>query len=116
MTRVSLLILLALVDGPLHGYGILRVIKERTEDRIQPSLGTVYPCLRALTGAGLIKEIEEPPQWVPSDNRPRRFFSITPKGRILAREELSSWATLVRQGIAAGLLENTGPEPTDSRP
>src|SRR5262245_37807364 len=42
------LILDALVDGPKHGYEVIKRLEERTEGEYAPSPGTVYPTLQLL--------------------------------------------------------------------
>ncbi|MEB3806515.1 MAG: PadR family transcriptional regulator [Desulfurococcales archaeon] len=48
------LVLRILLDGPMHGYEIMRRIKEITRNRWKPAAGTLYPLLEQLREEGLI--------------------------------------------------------------
>lgn len=54
--RLYLLSLLG--DGELHGYQIIRTLKERVGGDYTPSAGTVYPRLRQLEREGLVRARE----------------------------------------------------------
>ena len=49
-------ILLALVDGERHGYGIMQEIARRSEGRVNVGPGTLYRSIRRLLTDGLIEE------------------------------------------------------------
>lgn len=92
LTEAGFLILLALAEGPMHGYRIMRTINSafRTGFRMGP--GTLYRTLQLQTKLGLIAEIDdgEPD---PDDSR-RRSYALTPRGRALARREMERLRTL----------------------
>ncbi|MCD6367466.1 MAG: PadR family transcriptional regulator [Candidatus Aenigmarchaeota archaeon] len=69
-------ILLLLRDESLHGYKIMKKIKEKTKFW-KPSPGTIYPALHSLTKKGLIKEVE--------DGRKKRYV-LTKKGLKISKE------------------------------
>lgn len=96
MTSKTLHILLALLDGPLHGYGIKRSVEERTAGRVRIGPGTLYEAVSRLERDGLIKEVGAPPDEPPTGGPPRRFYSLTRLGRTNAAEEVSRLADLVR--------------------
>ena len=48
--------LLALADGGLHGYGIIREVADRTEGLIALRSGTLYTLLQRLLAESLIAE------------------------------------------------------------
>ncbi len=48
-------ILLALQDGPAHGYEVMRRLEERSGGIWRPSPGSVYPTLQMLEDAGLVR-------------------------------------------------------------
>lgn len=68
--RVALLV--ALLDGPGHGYELIQALETKTEGRWRPSPGSVYPALHMLAEEGLITATEE---------NGKRTFTITDTGR-----------------------------------
>jgi DNA-binding PadR family transcriptional regulator len=87
-------ILLALADGPLHGYGIMQAVERSASDEPAMGPGTIYGSLQRMEEAGLVKE-----QAARTDDR-RRVFALQPAGRralALEAERLSRLAALVRE-------------------
>ena len=87
-------ILLALADGPLHGYGIMQAVESTAADEPPMGPGTIYGSLQRMEEAGLVKE-----QAARTDDR-RRIFTLLPAGRrALAQEaeRLARLTALVRQ-------------------
>jgi DNA-binding PadR family transcriptional regulator len=84
-------ILLALADGPLHGYAIMQAVEESSGAPMGP--GTVYGTLERLEVSGLVKELPA------ARTDRRRVFALQPAGREALQDEarrLSRLATLVR--------------------
>jgi DNA-binding PadR family transcriptional regulator len=84
-------ILLALADGPLHGYAIMQSVEASSGTPMGP--GTIYGTLERLEGSGLVKELPA----ARSDRR--RTFALQPAGRTALQDEarrLSRLAALVR--------------------
>ena len=52
-------ILIALADQPLHGYGIMLDIAERSEGKVKLSPGTLYGSIRRMLDEGLIAELRD---------------------------------------------------------
>ncbi|HUB50774.1 MAG TPA: helix-turn-helix transcriptional regulator [Terracidiphilus sp.] len=96
-------ILLALADGELHGYGIMRVVEEQTDGRMRMGPGTLYSSLQALVEEGMIEEVDGPATKSASDDR-RRFYRLTSGGRKLAKQEAERLASLVRIARAKKIL------------
>ncbi len=94
-------ILLALVDGDLHGYGIMRQVAEQTENRMRLGPGTLYGSIRTLVQEELIQEVDGPKG---EDSERRRYYRLTAAGRKLARSEASRLADLLRVARAKGIL------------
>lgn len=87
-------ILLALADGPLHGYGIMQAVEASAANEPPMGPGTIYGSLQRMEDAGLVKEIP-----ARAEDR-RRVFTLLPAGRrALAQEaeRLSRLAALVRE-------------------
>jgi DNA-binding PadR family transcriptional regulator len=84
-------ILLALADGPLHGYAIMQTVEASSGSDMGP--GTIYGSLQRMEDAGLVKEVA-----AQGDDR-RRLFALQPAGRRALQaeaERLAKLAALVR--------------------
>ena len=84
-------ILLALGEGPLHGYAIMQEVEASAGLSMGP--GTIYGTLERLEAAGLVKEVQ-----AARDDR-RRVFALLPAGRSALQDEarrLTRLAALVR--------------------
>jgi DNA-binding PadR family transcriptional regulator len=85
-------VLLALGEGPSHGYAIGKAVEDQSGGRLDPTTGALYQALRRLADDGLINEIDGPKD---ADAR-RRYFSLTPAGRRAASAEAARLDALVR--------------------
>lgn len=86
-------ILLALADGPLHGYAIMQAVELSARSAVRMGPGTIYGSLQRMEAAGLVKEVGGG-----ADDR-RRMFALQPAGRralMSDAERLSRLAALVR--------------------
>lgn len=84
---IDLLILKALGNGPLHGYGIASRIHNISEETLKIGEGTMYPALHRMAQDGLINA-----EWQTSEtNRRARFYSLTDKGRQQLEIEETHW-------------------------
>jgi DNA-binding PadR family transcriptional regulator len=72
-------LLIALLDGPGHGYELIQVLEEKTGGRWRPSPGSVYPTLQLLADEDLVTSTER-------DGK--RTFELTDTGRAEAEERL----------------------------
>jgi DNA-binding PadR family transcriptional regulator len=68
-------ILLALADGPLHGYAIMQAVEESGGPGLRAGPGTIYGSLQRMEQAGLVRETASR-----GDDR-RRLFTLQPEGR-----------------------------------
>jgi DNA-binding PadR family transcriptional regulator len=85
-------ILLALGQGPSHGYAIGKDVEEQSGGRLDPTTGALYQVLRRLTDDGLVTPVIGPED---VDSR-RRYFALTRAGRRAAAQEAERLAALVR--------------------
>jgi DNA-binding PadR family transcriptional regulator len=85
-------ILLALGDGPSHGYAIGRHIETQSGGRLDPTTGALYQALRRLCTERLIAPADGPDA---VDAR-RKYFALTPEGRRAAAHEARRLDGLVR--------------------
>ena len=79
-------ILLALVNGDKHGYGIMKDVEDQTAGVIKLGPGTLYGTIKRLLAAGLIIEIDERPDPELDDER-RRYYRLTALGNQFALQE-----------------------------
>ena len=101
-------ILLSIADGPLHGTAIMEDVLDRTEGEIRLWPGTLYGCLKELTGSGLAQEVD-PPAGAPTEGGKRRFYLITPAGHLALHREVERLATYVSIAREKRVGERTGP-------
>lgn len=104
MTTRTLQILLALVEGPLHGYGIKQRVEDRTGGAVRLGSGTLYEAVHRLVEQGHIEEVPAPPDEPGSGGPPRRFYALTAKGREALGEELRRMDAVVRYARGRELL------------
>ncbi len=90
-------ILLALSEGPLHGYGIMRAVEESAESSPRMGPGTIYGSIQRMEEAGLV---EEQPA---ADGGRRRVFGLTTVGRSALEAESARLARLSDMVRAKGL-------------
>jgi DNA-binding PadR family transcriptional regulator len=85
------LLLTTLLDGPAHGYELIRRLEERSGGMWKPSPGSVYPTLQLLADEDMVTSTE-------ADGK--RIFALTDRGRAEAQAHQASG----------------GPEPWDGDP
>jgi PadR family transcriptional regulator, regulatory protein PadR len=86
-----MLVLRALVRGPMHGYGIARRIKDSSSDLLTIEEGSLYPALNRMLVKGWLTA-----KWgISENNRRARFYQLTPEGRAALKQEEKQFQTLV---------------------
>lgn len=93
-------LLLALADGPLHGYAIAKAVAAHTSEAIRLGPGTLYGTLARMAEAGLVRE----PARLSRENDRRRTYELTPLGRAAATAEARRLAELVSVARGKSLL------------
>ena len=83
---VEFLLLLALVEGEQHGYGLAREIDERTDGVVRLEPGNLYRVIRRLVDDGLVEPAARRVAPDAEDER-RRYYRITAKGQRVAALE-----------------------------
>jgi PadR family transcriptional regulator len=84
---LTLLILKALSDGPLHGYGVNKWILDRTEDVLRVEEGVLYPALHKLEKEGNLEA-----EWGRNaTGRRAKFYTLTASGADRLTREVERW-------------------------
>jgi PadR family transcriptional regulator, regulatory protein PadR len=77
------ILVLTLLETEAYGYAMVRSIRDQGYEVEE---NTLYPLLRRLEKNGWIRS-----QWDIREERPRKFYAITPEGRALRSELLAIW-------------------------
>ena len=88
-------ILLCLVEGEQHGYGIMQNVLARSDGKVRLWPATLYGSLRRLIEEGLIVESGDRPAPEFDDAR-RRYYKLTTLGRRVLDLESQRLKDLVR--------------------
>ena len=84
MKRGTLVLaVLLLLEEPQYGYGLLQLLQNSSIDIEQ---NTLYPLLRRLEKQELLDSI-----WQVEENRPRRYYKISEKGKNLRIFLIEEW-------------------------
>ena len=84
---LSMLVLQALADGPLHGLAISRRIHEEAGEALRIEEGALYPALHRLERDGLVEG-----EWGISEKRRRaKFYRLTDAGRARLERDVRRW-------------------------
>ena len=94
------LLLASLEAGPRHGYAIMEALRAGSGGQFDLPTGTVYPALRRLERAGLIRGT-----WSQAGGRQRRVYELTPAGRRMLAAERGTWREF--SAAVTALLEPT---------
>jgi PadR family transcriptional regulator, regulatory protein PadR len=92
-------ILLTLLDGPLHGYGIMKEVERESGGEVRLEIGSLYRLLGRLLGDGLIEMGE-------GDGR-RQYYSLSRLGRKVLKADAQRLAGLVDLVRSRKLLRET---------
>jgi DNA-binding PadR family transcriptional regulator len=95
-------IVIALADQPLHGYGIMLDIAERSQGKVKLSPGTLYGAIKQMLEEGLIEEVAGKQ----ADDERRRYYRITRDGREAARQEMARMSALLNHARLTSLRSN----------
>jgi DNA-binding PadR family transcriptional regulator len=93
-------ILLALSQGPCHGYGIMKEVERESNGDVRLEIGSLYRLLARMLESGWIEEAE-------GDER-RRYYRLSRPGRRVLKSEAERLAGLVELVRARKLLPEGG--------
>lgn len=100
-------VLLALLEGPRHAYGLSQAVDEADGD-VRLEIGSLYRILARLTRQGVIEDLD-PPAGAEGHEARRRYYRLTAFGRRVAAAEAERLATVVRLARRHRLLPSRGP-------
>lgn len=98
LAPLDLQLLLAMVDRPLHGYGMTKAVAEQSGGALRVELGSLYRMIHRLERDGLIAEATAAPR-SPAPGRDRRFYEITSQGRAVVAAELERLRSVIALGM-----------------
>lgn len=85
---LDVLVLKAVSWGPIHGYGVSRLIDEKSRGLLVVDDAALYQALHRLARQGLVEAC-----WGLSDNNRRaRFYELTARGRTRLASDLDWWS------------------------
>ncbi len=84
---ITPIVLSMLIERPMYGYEIVKLVNARTNGRLEWKEGTLYPTLHRLQGMGVIEA-----EWVvPDGGRKRKYYNLTRKGRSELKRRVDEW-------------------------
>jgi len=89
-------ILMALTQGPRHGYALMKEVERESQGGVRLEIGSLYRLLARLLSSGLIEEADE-------DER-RRYYRLSHLGRRVLKAEAERLAGLVELSRVRKLL------------
>jgi DNA-binding PadR family transcriptional regulator len=95
LPAASLHVVLALLDGELHGYALMRRVEELSDGAVRMGPGTVYSTIGRLVDDGLLVETTD--RVTRDDGERRRYYELTANGRRVALEELARLQSIVHK-------------------
>lgn len=107
LKAVDFHILLVLMEGELHGYGIVKEIERRSEGRVALGAGNLYRYVRRLVDEGMLtpagrRVTEEDP------SERRRYYALTDFGRQVLTADAQRMRAMAN-AVEATLAVSDGP-------
>ncbi len=96
-------VLLAVADGPRHGYSIMQEVAARTDGQVRLWPAALYALLRELERADWIVESDQRPAAEEDDER-RRYFTLTPLGKRVLDGEVRRLEAIVHHARSSRAL------------
>lgn len=105
LTPIAVEVLLSLVDGPQHGYGIKLDIEARTNGELSLGSGTLYQAIQRLEREGCIAAARAASE--PVDPRRGRSYRLLPAGRAALQAHLRRLQRTIDVARARKVLPTT---------
>lgn len=84
---LELMILHSLRVKPMHGYALVKHIREASDNVLQAEEGSIYPALQRM----LKEELVESEEGLSAKGRPTRIYSLTDAGKKKLKKELATF-------------------------
>ena len=84
---LEIMILQSLMHKPMHGYALVKHIKQVSENMLQVEEGSLYPALQRMLREGLLESEEG----VSAKGRPTRIYRVTDAGTQHLEKEVVSF-------------------------
>lgn len=105
LTPFAFQVLLALADGELHGYALIKEVETRSGGVVTLRTGTLYTLLQRLLDEALI---EESTGNRTGEDARRRYYRLTPLGDEVLRAEARRLELLVADARRKHVLADQG--------
>ncbi|MDR1631168.1 MAG: PadR family transcriptional regulator [Oscillospiraceae bacterium] len=92
------LAVLGSLTKPCYGYALLQSLQQK---QILIEANTLYPLLRRLEAQGLLQS-----DWDTAESRPRKYYSISEKGKEIYQGLLAEWNSMQQSMKAVFRREN----------
>ena len=89
-TLKTIILKLLSENQEMYGYEITQKVKDLTDNKIQITEGALYPTLHALENDGVVTT-----EIVNIGKRVRKYYKLTPKGKINATEKITEFADFI---------------------
>jgi DNA-binding PadR family transcriptional regulator len=107
LSTASYFILAALLDGSLHGYGIIKRAAELSDGQVRLAAGTLYGALDRLAERGLVL----PDREEVVEGRTRRYYRLTEPGAAALAAEAARLEQAARVVTRRSRSAATAPRP-----
>ena len=95
LAPATLHILLSLAGEPLHGYGIMQEVLQKSGGRYNLGPGTLYDNLQRLMKQRVVEEAARPRE---EGNSRRRYYRLSSLGREVLTQEIGRLEDVVHEG------------------
>jgi DNA-binding PadR family transcriptional regulator len=92
MREPTYFVLATLLDGPLHGHGIIKQVEQLSAGRVRLAAGTLYAALDRLAREGLIEAVGRETV----NGRVRQYYALTGSGAAAVHAEAERMAAAAR--------------------
>ena len=97
------LLLFALVDGDLHGYGLVKAVEQQTDGQVRMDPANLYRCIKRLMRDELVQHVGKRTSADSNDER-RRYYGITPLGKEVVKAEAERLDKMAAAARARNLI------------
>ncbi len=96
-------VLLAMAEGPRHGYAVKGAVEDESAGTLSPRAGTLYRVIARLMARGLVEDVAPPAVTTPHPGSARKYYALSADGRVALLNEAQRL-----QGAAALAEERLG--------